>query len=133
MKKYGFFIASILLTSCANVPSQSEVERLAAQARIRDSAPICNNDNCQKKWDAAQVWVSQNSAFKIQTVSTAIIETYSPTNGDPRLAYQITKAPYKDGQYQIIIKAYCANWLLGCNPSPLDAAQSFNNYINSIN
>lgn len=128
-KKYPYLIVVLLLSGCST--SQEQVERLSAQARLSDSVPVCDQDSCQRKWDAAQSWVSQNSAYKIQTVSSAIIDTYSPANGDMGLAFNVAKEPISDGKYRIIIKAYCGNWI-ACSEPPLKAAQRFNDYVNNV-
>jgi hypothetical protein len=59
-------LLSTILSSCAT--QDQNVERLSAQARINDTTPLCEGQQqCQNKWDAAQVWVSNNAGFKILT------------------------------------------------------------------
>lgn len=123
----------LFLVGCANLPpSQNEVERLSAQARVRDSMPTCSNPTeCQAKWEAAQIWITRNSAFKIQIATTAVIETYRSVGGSMDMDYRVTKEPQGDGKYIFNLQTHCDNFI-ACNKDPLATIQDFNNYINSI-
>lgn len=132
MKQVLIILSCLTITSCALEPTQSEVEELSQQARVRDTIPTCEIEKeCQNKWDAAQVWVSQNSGYKIQTASSAIIETYNSTDGSTALAMKVLKEPLGSGKYRFVLSAGCAN-LFGCDKRPIDVIQRFNDYINGI-
>lgn len=101
------------------------------QARVTDTIPQCEDQQeCQTKWDAAQAWVSNNAGFKIQTNSSAIIETYNSPEGSMDMSMKVVKEPMGNNKNRFVLSVTCGNWLLGCNRDPLQAIQDFNDYVN---
>jgi hypothetical protein len=97
--------------------------------RFESTIPICNNEqDCQEKWNAAQVWVAKNCGMKIQIATNSIIETYNPTGGTTRLAARVIREPIGSGTYKIVINTWCDN-IFGCFPDAWDAAINFNEYV----
>ena len=85
----------------------------AKQAEIEASIPVCTGDaDCVAKWEAAQLWVVHNAGFKLQTVTSVLLETYAPayaaagvTNNQDdvgRIFAKITKEPLGNGSYRIV-------------------------------
>lgn len=115
-----------ILTACASPAIRQE--KLAA---LEASTPICSNqDECNAKWDAAQLWVVKNAGWKIQNQSSVLIETYNPSQNSPALAVRATKEPLGGGKFKIVVKTWCAN-MFGCTPDALDAALNFNKEISA--
>jgi len=143
MKVYAFALASLFLTSCtttsywerADADRVAKLEAISEQARqtggTSSDSPTCEADKCNYMWEAAQVWVSNNSAYKIQIATSAIISTYNSTRGSTDLAFKVTKEPIGSGKYKISMFARCDN-ILGCAVNPDQAVQNFNRHINSI-
>lgn len=117
-----------MLFGCAASP-----ELQATQAEFRRTIPTCSGaEDCNEKWEAAQLWVVKNSGWKIQTQSNVLIETYNATGGSTRIAVRVTKEPLGGGKYQFIVNVWCDN-IFGCQPNAWDAALDFNRQISSIN
>jgi hypothetical protein len=115
---------------CATVPSpETDVKR----AQIRNTTPTCMSEReCNAKWEVAQLWVVKNAGYKIQTVTSVLIETYNATNSRVELAARVTKEPLGNGRYKFIIAVWCDN-IFGCRPDSLDAHLDFNRTVNSMN
>jgi hypothetical protein len=81
-------------------------------------------------WQYAQVWVNQNSSWKIRVVNDSTIETYGPDNSTD-VAYAITKEALGGNRYQIVMRARCGS-ASGCVRSPTDQIIDFNRALRSI-
>ena len=97
------------------------------------TVPECSEESeCKMKWEAAQLWVVQRSAFKIQIATDVIVETYNPPADSQNLGFRVTKEPVGNGRYKFNISALC-NYLLGyCTVSPILAQVDFNRHINNV-
>ncbi|MHB1174069.1 MAG: hypothetical protein ACYCZJ_02955 [Sulfuriferula sp.] len=119
----------IALTGCATNQSP---EMLAKQAEFNRTIPICTDEkDCNAKWEAAQLWVIHNAAFKIQTATNVLIETYNATDSTPSIAARVTKEPMGGGKYQFIVSVWCDN-IFGCQPNSWDAALNFNRTVGAV-
>lgn len=120
-------IASTVLFGCATSPAMQ-----AKQAEFRRTIPTCSGtEDCNAKWEAAQLWVVRNAGWKIQTQSTVLIETYNAVGSSPRIAVRVTKEPLAGEKYQFIVNVWCDN-IFGCQPDSWDAALDFNRQISSV-
>jgi hypothetical protein len=84
--------------------------------------------DCDAKWSRASTWIAQNSAYKVQTASEALIQTMGPLPDDPRSAYTVTKVAGPDNAYQISITGGCDN-IFGCQPSIKQAKADFYSFV----
>ena len=117
-------VTTSVLLGCATSP-----EMQARQAEVRRTIPTClGAEDCNAKWEAAQLWVVRNAGWKIQTQSSVLIETYNAVGSSPRIAVQVTKEPLGGGKYQFLVKVWCDN-IFGCQPNSWDAALDFNRQI----
>lgn len=115
-----------LISACAVTPP---AETQAKAALFRETVPVCiDQADCAAKWEAAQLWVVHNADYKLQTVTSVLLETYNSVDSSTGVAVRVTKEPVGDGKYQIKILAACANWI-GCNKPPLDLMIDFNKKI----
>lgn len=121
----------LLFNGC--VPNaELEAEYNAKVAKATNTIPVCNTkEDCDAKWEAAQLWIVHNAGYKIQTATSAVIETYNPAEYDTAIAARVTKEPMGKGKYKLVLKTWCAN-LFGCSINDVDAIISFNNAINSM-
>lgn len=117
-----------MLTGCASVPN---AEQQARQAEIDKTIPTCaNKDDCSAKWDAAQLWIVHHAAYKIQTATNVLIETFNPSNSDTGLAARVTKEPMGAGKYKILVSLWCDN-IFGCIPDTYSSALDFNKTVSA--
>ena len=71
--------------------------------------------HCDTLWDRAQTWIATNGAYRLQTITQSVIQTYGPhDNVYGRVAYTITKEGRPDGNTYIVIRGSCAPTLYGC-------------------
>ncbi|SAL48552.1 hypothetical protein AWB71_02669 [Caballeronia peredens] len=83
---------------------------------------------CDAWWARSQVWVTNHSEYKLQTITDSIIQTAGPSSGKRALAYQITKTPTNEGTATIGFAAHCDN-PLGCEPNPWKAGADFKQFV----
>ena len=122
MTKTLLITLCIALSGCISPPQLTLEQRQQLESATCVGAPACT-----VMWQRAQLWVIQNSGWKIQISNDVVIQTYGP--GDmPRVAYTITKEPIKTDEYRIVMRASCGN-IFGCIPGPLDQVIAFNNYL----
>lgn len=123
MRSLSFVIIPLIwataLVACATAP-------LTPEQTQQLEAPQCEPTTCAAMWQSAQVWVINNSRYKIQLANDVLIQTYTATNGDIWLGYAVTKEPLGGGRYQLIMRAGCDN-PFGCQPLARDAIINFNN------
>lgn len=119
-------IAAATLGGCAVTPSP---ERQAMIDKINRTVPTCSGtDDCNAKWEAAQLWVVHNSGYKIQTATGVLIETYNPSKSSPNIAARVTKEPQGGGTYRILVSVWCDN-IFGCRPDAYQSALDFNRVV----
>ena len=117
----GLGAALLVFASCASAPPPEKV------SQFRSTIPTCENaDDCKAKWEAAQLWVVHNAAYKIQTATDVLIETYNST--DTGIAVRVTKEPLGGGRYQILVTVGCGN-PFGCAGNTWDLAINFNRTV----
>lgn len=118
-------IAATFLSACATAgPDPYTLAEL-------QSPFICENKaQCDLFWQRAQVWIAQNSTYKIQTATDTVIQTYGPLGSRVDLAFQITRIPNADGSAQIKMSAGCAN-IFGCRPDKFGAILEFRGFVKS--
>ncbi|MDP3124577.1 MAG: hypothetical protein Q8M84_02990 [Thiobacillus sp.] len=126
MKKLIGIIGLVLMGGCATTP---DPQRLAMQEQINQTIPTCSGvDDCNAKWEAAQLWIVHNSAYKIQTATSVLIETYNPSQHSPSLAARVTKEPQGGGKYRLLVALWCDN-MFGCAPDAYAKALEFNKAV----
>ncbi|WP_236873379.1 hypothetical protein [Burkholderia sp. PAMC 26561] len=120
----GAAVAFALLGGC------STNGQIAGETMEQATAPLtCTNKaECDAWWGRAQVWVTNHSEYKLQTVTDSIIQTTGPSGGKRALAYQITKTPSNEGTATIGFAAHCDN-MLGCEPNPWKAGADFKQFV----
>jgi hypothetical protein len=87
-----------------------------------------NKPECDLLWQRAQIWVSQNSGYRIQTATDAVIQTFGPFGSKVELAFQVLRNPRADGGAAITIRGYCDN-MFGCQPNEIDAILRFKSFV----
>jgi len=115
--------ATLLLSGCAT-------QKIPDHIQADLNKPIfCNNEiECKEMWERATYFVTANSGFKLQIHNDIVIQTYSPPQNSPALAFKITKEPKGDGKYQIWTSAACNN-IFGCQPNQYVAISQAKRYI----
>lgn len=129
MKRITVILVATLMGGCAITPNP---QRQAMMDEINRTIPVCSGtEDCNAKWEAAQLWVVHNASYKIQTATTVLIETYNPAPSSPSLAARITKEPLGGGKYRILVALWCDN-MFGCVPSAYDKAIEFNKAVSAV-
>lgn len=91
--------------------------------------PTCNSQGqCAVMWQRAQIWLVNNSAWRIQMANDTLLQTFGPGDSTD-VAYTVTRSPIGGGGYQIVMRAACGN-IFGCIPKPpRERIIEFNNYL----
>lgn len=127
MKRIGL-IAGLAITLMGCSTPQPLTEK-----QLQDiTAPSCSTKaECDTMWQQSQVWIAQHSAWKLQTVTDTIIQTYGPGDSTD-VAYTITRIPLGGGINSISMRAACGN-LFGCVPRrPSEEIIDFNNSLRAL-
>ena len=131
MRRYPpLVIAAVLLGSLSCAEMQRA--RQAKADEFQRTIPQCVSEkDCERKWAAAQSWVVAHSAWKIQTATSSLIETYNPTDGSTSPAFRVVKEPIGSDGYRFAVLVSCAN-IFGCTPDTWDLAVDFNRTVNAV-
>jgi Short C-terminal domain len=132
MKKAHFNIVILLILTVLFITGcVSREVRQNQELMFNSTIPTCQSEKeCEAKWSAARRWVLNNSSTKIQTMTDDFIETYNPRYSTD-IAVRVSKEPVASGGYRFVVNVWCKN-IFGCFPNTLDAANDFNNYVNSV-
>ena len=119
-------IAALLLTGCTTPQQRLEfaMQRLEIDRQAARPVTCTAGEDCEVKWGRALQWVLDNSAYKLQTQSDALLSTFGPFPNDPRPAYSISKVATGGGNYVIDFRGGCDN-IFGCQPTLLEGKASF--------
>ena len=117
----------VLLGGCATMTPE---QRTALQANASRKIVCIKGDDCDTKWGRAVVWVSRNSAWKIQTQTDNLIQTFGPSTrvNSTDSAFVVNKVPIGDGRYEITMNSACGN-MFGCFPDAIALKAHFNSYV----
>ena len=100
----------------------------AANPEAAEPVLCASKAQCEIYWQRAQAWVANNSPYRLQTVTDAVIETDGPAPAQTRPAFRITKVPDNTGGARIYAVAACSNVYV-CSPTPTDAIAAFKRFV----
>jgi hypothetical protein len=116
----------VLATGCATT---TDPQRQALIDELNRTIPTCAGaEDCNAKWEAAQLWVTRNASYKIETVTNVLIETYNPAPNSPSLAARVIKESQGGGKYRLLVTMWCDN-IFGCTPDAHVKALEFNKAV----
>lgn len=121
-------LTAALVSGCASIDDPGSP--LAAALEQTNGTPLlveCSG-NCKTEWERAQLWLVKHSAWKIQSATDVLLQTYSPVNSEPSYGFIITKEPIAGGRYNINMSLHCGN-LFGCSPRPVSVLKAFAYYV----
>jgi hypothetical protein len=126
MKNTTPLAMALLLSACAATPPDPNIKAAA-------NAPVYCPDKpaCDAAWAKAEVWVAQNSRFRIQRVSSVVLSTYGPSTAGgatTNLAFQVTRESIGGDRQQIKVWAGCGN-PFGCIPTVDEATAALKRHI----
>lgn len=100
--------ASLFLSGCATFPPSAT------------TWVACDGARCDALWSRSQVWLANNSQYRIQLVNDNIIQTFGPIDGVGAIAYTVTKEKQTDGKTKIVVRGRCYQTVYGCmiDPAP---------------
>ncbi|SSP00900.1 LysM domain protein [Acinetobacter baumannii] len=85
--------------------SRKEYESVIAKTR-----PTCSSkEECDKKMEAAHLWVNKYADYKIRSSNNVLIETYAPREFTGEIIVKVSKEPYRKGTYAIVANMSCNN------------------------
>ena len=122
MKRYLFALLALGLGGCATAqPVDPAIAKIAAY-------PInCTvKEQCDLYMQRAQIWIEQNSHYRLQVANDNVVTTYGPTD-DLQMAYRVLRIPNADGSAHISVQASCGSDY--CNPSVTEARAVLKNFI----
>jgi hypothetical protein len=125
-----FGAAALGAASLAFLGGCATQDQVSSTVMEQATAPLTcmSRAECDAWWARAQVWVTNHSEYKLQTITDSIIQTAGPSSGKRALAYQITKTPTNEGTATIGFAAHCDN-PLGCEPNPWQAGADFKQFV----
>lgn len=91
-------------------PSAAEIVDAAVPLRCT------SQQQCDRWWRAAQVWIANNAGLKLQVATDAVLQTYGSTASIPRWAFTVTREPMDGGVEAIEIRVQCAKGY-ACTPA----------------
>ena len=116
--------AAAALMGCATRQPPSAADQTDAYEPLVCVGPA----QCQTAWRRAQLWLVDNSHWKIQIATEVVIETY---NGDPYTPfrhYVLTREPLGGDRERIKIASGCPN-TYGCSTDEIADAARFKRYV----
>ncbi|WP_321796563.1 hypothetical protein [Caballeronia sp. J97] len=130
MKKRFFGAVWLGAASLALLAGCAVQDQVSSTTMEQATQPLTcmSRAECDAWWARAQVWVTNHSEYKLQTVTDSVIQTAGPSSGKRALAYQITKTPTNEGTATIGFAAHCDH-PLGCEPNPWQAGADFKQFI----
>lgn len=132
-KNISILIVIAALSGCAAMEQHQKDTAILIQKSLND-APICKTkESCDAMMEMAQVWVNKNAGMKIQTVTSAIIETYNDPNGS-NISFVVDKTPLGKGEYQLVLHSSGHGGVIEfTSPAEKEAVRrtNFNYYIKS--
>jgi len=84
--------------------------------------------DCKAKWEAAELWVTSNAGYKIQTQSSVVIQTYSGVGSTTTIAAKVVKQSLGGGKYRIVGNVWCDN-IFTCDRDTKALLQDFNETV----
>lgn len=118
-------VAALALAGCAG-PPLSPVD----QAELDRPIVCASKAQCDAMWQRAQVFVTRNSVFRVQSSTDAVITTFGPTEfgghaGD--IAWTITRLSNASGGAVIESRVGCA--MSFCLIDPWRARLAFRRFV----
>jgi hypothetical protein len=122
MKRASWVVlVSICLGGCVAPPTPQEQTVLSRRLLCMSA------EECSVMWKRAQLWVAQNSRYKIQSATDVVITTYGPIGVDAYFAHQVLREPVIKETEQIKLVLRCPN-LFGCGSRAEETAR-FQAYV----
>jgi hypothetical protein len=123
MKKILGTILLAVLTGCATVGPDPQT-----LSQLQEPLICADKTECDFFWQRAQIWIANNSTYKIQTATDTIIETYGPMGTRVELAFRAIRIPNMNGSAQITLAAGCNN-IFGCQPDKYQSILNFRAFV----
>jgi hypothetical protein len=125
-----FLAASLAAMSFALLAGCASQDQVSSTTMEQATQPLTcmSKAECDAWWARAQVWVTNHSEYKLQTVTNSIIQTAGPSSSKRALAYQVTMTPTNEATATIGFAAHCDH-PLGCDPNPWQAGADFKQFV----
>jgi hypothetical protein len=93
------------------------------------AGPVTCDTSCAVNWQRAQFWIVKHSAWKVQTATDVIIETFNPTTSSSTYGFTVAREPLPGAKYRITIEPHCMYALTLCSPDTDDLKAAFYHYV----
>lgn len=111
------------MQGCATTPKLTPEE----QQKVQTPITCTDKEDCDHKWQKTQLWIVNNSKWKIKVATDSLIQTEGPFD-TTNLAFTASRLNKKDGTGTIGIRAGCGN-IFGCFPDPSRAILDYRDFI----
>ena len=119
-------LISVLITGCTGNGIKTEQHA----GNEPPSAMRCTSkSDCDRKWQRAKDWVTENSYWPIDKATDSIIKTKQPRGRSfSYTSYEVIRDIH-DGHGQILLFTSCSS--VQCTPSPDKAYEEFYRYLST--
>lgn len=131
MSRYLVMLAlPFFIIGCVQNQSPRVVVSAEDKAEVRTPLICEGKDQCDLFWQRAQLWLAKNSAWKIQSATEFVINTYYPSRRDVTWGFQVTREPAEvEGQQRIVLQPICRLPAAECVPDRIQVLASFKRYV----
>lgn len=118
-RQFSIAILALVLSSCASGPSDPAA-----------ATPVCESDaECRAMWNAAEMWIEHNTGRPVVEKTESFMSTDMDQSPGNYLSVRVEREPVNGSRWRIESQFYCAK-KVGCDPSPWEAQQRFNRWVN---
>jgi hypothetical protein len=134
----SILVAAICLASligCATCPTTppSTLARMQALPQTSEMRHLLEADECDMRWQRAQVWLGRHSPWKLQLETEVVLDSYDPLRtGEAKYGFRVFLEPKPDAKcyidFQVIwdYEGSCE-----ASPPPDLVARAFYHYIDT--
>lgn len=114
------------------IATLNSLSACAVTSDLAAPTPECEaGQECYVKWRAAEQWIVNKGGRRIAEKTDTYMRSDLDQSPGNYLSIRVEKYRVGQGEYRIEATMYCAK-KVGCDPSPWQATQDFNRYVNSV-
>ena len=126
MKALAAAAAALALTGCAALGPKPALPADFTAATV----PLycMSAEQCMLYWQRAQVWIANNSRWKIQLATDTLIETYNGVGESRDPGFRLLRVPQSNGWQELELTLACRS-MFGCEHDRATYVASFKRYV----
>lgn len=125
MRTLTLIITLLTLAGCETM--QHSISQSAEESAIPPIMCV-GKDQCDVYWARTQVWIAQNSRYKIQFATNAVIQTFTSEQHSADNHFMATREPLLNGNERIVLATGCGN-IFGCSMDQRTARRSMYAFV----